>query len=181
MLTVLIPHYNKNIDGIDGVLGDCVYSFAGKSAELIVLTDNNLSQYKKLNIGMAMSGQPYVLITNNDTKYISGDLNDMCVPNTVTRPLLDGSPSRGFGHCFCIPRAVWQLIGKFDDSYEHGYFDDNDLVFTLEKHSIPINVVKTVNIHHPEHGGTTLQRIEGIGEASSRNSDYFISKWGRLP
>ena len=145
------------------------------------MTDNNLSQYKKLNMGMAMATQPYVLITNNDTTYISGHLEDLCVEGSVTRPLLDGERERGFGHCFCVPKKIWEDLGHFDDGYSHGYYDDNDWQFKLQSANIPITLVTTVNIHHPLHGGTTLENIEGIGEAREANMKRFKERWGRLP
>jgi hypothetical protein len=181
LLTVLIPHYNKNIGNIDQVLGECIRSFAGKSSELIVLTDNEKSQYQKLNMGMAMATQPFVMCANNDTQYTSGNLEDMCIEGAVTRPLIRGTRGSPFGHCFCVPKKIWEVLGHFEDRYKHGYYDDDDWLFKLEAARVPVILVDTVDIYHPDHGGTTLENIDNIGDVKEFNAQLFKERWGRTP
>lgn len=179
MLSLLVPYYDKNMPDKRGILARCLESFVGRIDDIIVLRDNDMSQYRKLNLGMQMARQPYVLIANDDTWYISGNLKDMCREGKMTRPLINGNSNMGWGHCFCLPMAVYELIGGFDGSYEHGYYDDNDLEFTLRKYGIGIELVDSVNIGHPPVGGTTLERIPG--DFRDANQQRFLEKWGRLP
>jgi hypothetical protein len=181
MITLLIPYYDKDMEFKKGVLGDCMASFAGKFDELIVIHDNETSQYEKLNKGMAMATNDFVVISNDDVQFRGGDLRHLCIDGFVTTPLINGMAKDRTGHIFCLPKNIWKDIGGFDTRYEHGYFDDNDFWFTLEKHGYPTKIIESVDVYHPRHGGTTLENIPNKGIFFENNRQKFVEKWGRMP
>jgi len=176
----VIPYYDKNLPHKAEYLKRCVNSFIGHFDNLIVVHGNDISQYEAINKGIAMSDTDYVIVSNDDCEYGSGNLHDLCIPDTLTVPHINDA-DRGLAmHIFALPKKIWEELGGFDGSYKHGYFDDNDAIFKLLDKGYKTKVINTVNIEHP-HFGTTLEAIEGSRSFFLENQDKFLKKWGRLP
>lgn len=180
-ISLLIPYYQAT--GKNEVLNACLTSFSDKVDQLLVNMDNSKSQYAKLNEMVDSSDGDYLIIANDDTTYISGDLKDLCVPDTVTHPLINDQSRGTHCHIFCVPRKILDEARKlnngkaFDDRYEHGYFDDDDFIKTVEKLGYTHRVIETVNIGHPPHGGTTLDKMPDRNRFFESNKLKFMQKW----
>ena len=171
MTTVVITNYHRDLE----CLWKCFKSFH-EADEIIIISSKFSSLSQKINKGFKMGGD-YVIITNDDVELLSGDINDLCIPNTVTSPLVNGEGQPFWGHIFCVPKTVYELTGGYDENYQHAWFDDTDFILTLEKHKIPMQSVPSVNVFHPHNGGTTLKTIPNFDEAKNHNEEYFNRKW----
>lgn len=179
MLSVVVTNYYWDLPD----LKECVKSFQGHCDELIVISGQETSLSQKINKGFEMSSGDYIIISNDDCKLHKGTLRDLQVPGAVTSPLINGAVRGEFsGHIFCVPREVYNITGGYDERYEQAYFDDDDFIFTLNKHNIPMMAVLDVDISHPPLGATTLDEIKKEkGDFYERNKQKFLEKWGRLP
>ena len=172
MTTVVITNYHRDLE----CLPRCFNSF--KEADEIIIISSKLSSLsQKINKGFKMGGD-YIIITNDDVELLTGDINDLCIPNTVTSPLVNGEGQPFFGHIFCVPKNIYEKTGGYDENYKHAWFDDTDFVMTLSKHGIPMQSVPSVNVFHPHGGGTTIKTLPDLDDVKRFNQEYFEKKWG---
>lgn len=181
MLSVVIPYYEAaGMEWKRPILKECVRSMAEHCDELLILSGTQSTLPKTINHGLALSQGDYVVVTNDDCKLIAGSLRDLCVPGTLTSPLINGD-NRGFsGHIWCAPREIIEATGGFDENYEIAYFDDDDWKFTVLDKGFKTKGIDTVNVYHPPTG-TTLDKREDRDHIFHKNRAYFKEKWGRLP
>jgi GT2 family glycosyltransferase/Tfp pilus assembly protein PilF len=81
------------------------------------------------------------------------------------------------GFCLLVRREVFDKIGAFDESYELGFFEDDDLCVRAREAGFALLVAQDVFIHH--FGSRTFA---GLGldyhEHLTRNFEHFKAKWG---
>lgn len=66
-------------------------------------------------IALEQMGAEYVLITDSDVRYLSGDLNDMCNPERITVPTIKEFPDTQFtAPTLCVPWWVVEEYGMYD-------------------------------------------------------------------
>lgn len=182
MITLVVPYYDKNLPNKKEYLLKLVESFTGHYDNLIVVHGNDISQYEAINKGFEMASSEYVIVLNDDCTYGTGNLSDLFVPDTLTVPLINDQDHGIAMHAFCLSKKMWESIGGFDGSYRHGYFDDNDAITSLVEKGYKTQVIGSVNVLHPQNGGTTLEALmKTDGNFFKENQDKFLKKWGRLP
>jgi GT2 family glycosyltransferase len=173
-ISAVITNYNPN----EQKLFDCFLSLQGKVLETILISSKNSSLGEKINMGFRVSKGDYILILNDDAVYENGNLEDLCVPGSITCPKINGIPISFHAHAFCVPREIYEATGGYDESYEQAYYDDWDFWRMVESKGFDKKVISTVNFTHPPVGATTLSTIAGINDIRERNRIKYFKKWG---
>lgn len=155
-------------------LMDCWCSLRGKSDEVLIISSKQSSLSEKVNAGIKATRGEYIIFTNDDAYLYSGSLEDLCVPNTVTTPTFNHGDRAIKFHVFCVPRAVFEKIGGYDERFAHAYYDDTDFARRCADAGIPIINVDTVDFMH-ENPASTLSKIDG--QFRGENAAKFNAKW----
>jgi glycosyltransferase involved in cell wall biosynthesis len=99
-LSLVIPHWPLD-EEIDGTLQRCLASFP-RECERIVVVNDGTGYGRNVNIGLRLASGEYIAVVNNDCRLAEGDVYDLCLPETVTSPLIIGE-RQGFGESTCRP------------------------------------------------------------------------------
>lgn len=178
-LSVIIPYMEAFPRKID-ILERCLNSLVGED-EVLVIENWKEGYAVPINYGLSQASSDFLLVMNDDIQQIRGDLKDLCDPTAVTTPIEDGQKAKYiWGNCFCLPRWVYEKTGGLDERYRISYFDDDDIIFTLQELGIPMKTVESVEFSNPQ-GGTTLHTFPDHNEFFEENKQRFLRKWGRLP
>jgi GT2 family glycosyltransferase len=185
-LSLVIPHWPLD-EEVDQALRRCVASFPPE-CERIVVVNEGTGYGRNVNIGLRTASGEYIAVVNNDCRLVEGDVYDLCVPETVTSPLIIGE-RQGFGQsiepggfhgCFwVVPRAVLDRVGLLDERFEHAYWEDDDFVARLGEADVPTRQVSSVRIRHV--GGLTTVKIPDHRQWLEVNERRFEEKWGWVP
>lgn len=178
MISIIIPFYPVDQKKYE-VLQQCTKSLP--DVEKIIVWNRREGYAKAINEGCKCASGDYFLIMNDDVILKSGNIEDLCVPNTVVSPTFNGKEYAAlWGSCFCVPRTVWEQIGGMDEQYTISYFDDDDLIASLQANNIPMKSQPTVVFDHPKPG-RTLESMPDRNVFYQENCEKFRKKWGRLP
>ena len=174
MISAVIPHWPKS-PAHKAALKRCLNSLEGVD-EIIVEVNDGIGFAKACNLGLAKTHGDYILVINNDTVVTRGNLQTLCVPDTVAVPRratgqVDNMP-RAF---YCMPRSVYEKVGGYDERFEGGYYEDDDLIRRWMEAGVPIIVKNIVEVNHI--GGLTMQEIDAKGY-SIANQKRYEEKWG---
>ena len=152
-------------------------------ADEIIVVENWKAGYAvPINFGFEQATGDYLMVLNDDLVMDQGgDLHDLCDPDAVTSPTVDGGEQDFWGCAFILPRWVYEKIGGMDERYRVSYFDDDDLMNTLRKHGIPMKSMPYINFWMPEGGGRTLHTFADHNEFFAENKEKFMEKWGYTP
>jgi len=181
-LSIVIPYYEaEGMEWKRPMLKECVQSFAGYCDEIIVLSGTQSTLPKTINHGYSLASGDFIIVSNDDCRLLTGSLRALCVPGTLTSPLINGNDRGYSGHIFCVDREMVEKTGGFDENYHIAYFDDDDFLFTVREKGYAVQTVPEVNVYHPPIGGTTLEKRSDRSEIYEKNKAYFKEKWGRLP
>ena len=102
-LTAVIPHWALDAE-IDDALRACLSSLP-PDCEKIVVVNEGTGFAANVNLGLRLATGDYVAVVTNDSRVVDGDVYDLCVPGTVTSPLLlekPGVESGGFHGAFWV-------------------------------------------------------------------------------
>lgn len=149
MLTLVIPTYSKN-EKLERMAYDFATTYKQQGARIIICEDGQIKSkwlldladhyiYNAENVGFTKNvnrgwkyalanGADYVAIVNSDTYWLSGNLNDLCVPGHITSPILENQTfprPQLRGSFFCVPKEVSDKYGFLDESMVT-YFSDQD-------------------------------------------------------
>jgi GT2 family glycosyltransferase len=185
-LSVVIPHWPLDAE-TDAALARCVASFPPECERIVVVNDGT-GYARNVNTGLRLTRSDYVAVANNDTELIAGDVYDLCVPRTVTSPLVIGE-RQGFGEsiepggfhgCFWVaPRPLLDEIGLLDETLGRAYFEDDDLLRRLHDAGIETRQMPGVHIRHV--GGLTTVKFPEHRDWLEASARSFEAKWGALP
>lgn len=148
-LQIVIPTYTKT-DELEKMAYDFALTYKQQGAKIIICEDgqkkskwlmdlsyvyiynsDNVGFTKNVNRGWKYAianGADYVGIVNSDTYWISGNLNDLCIPDTVTSPILENQAFGEYqlrGSFFVVPKTVSDRVGYLDESMKT-YCSDQD-------------------------------------------------------
>lgn len=148
-LVLLIPTYTKD-DKLEKMTYDFATTYKQQGAKIIICEDgqrkskwlmdladtyiynsDNVGFTKNVNRGWKYAlanGADYVGIVNSDTYWLKGDLNDLCIPNMVTSPILENQTFHKYqlrGSFFVVPKSVSNKFGFLDESMKT-YCSDQD-------------------------------------------------------
>lgn len=124
-LSLVIPHWPLD-EETNEALRRCVSSFPVE-CERIVVVNEGTGYARNVNTGLRLATGDYIAVVNNDCCLADGDVYDLCLPETVTSPLVIGE-RQGFGEslepgafhgCFwVVPQGVLDCVGLLDERFE---------------------------------------------------------------
>ncbi len=174
MISLIIPH--MPFPESDAALKECLDSIIGVDETLIIINDG-IGYGKAVNIGLQLARGDHLIVANNDTKLIKGTLRSLADSEAVTVPLIEPEPKdynpRAF---FCLPRWVYEKVGGFDERFEVGYWEDDDLISRLSKEGVKTKIVYQVEVTHKDGGGLTMKRM-GEQKYYDENKKRYEDKW----
>lgn len=177
MISVVIPYYEID-EGKRECLKKCVSSLSGPY-EFLIIFHKHLSFAKACNTGLALAHGEFICVVSDDVVLQEGALEDLCVQDVVASPRLNGVKHDFWGAFFCFPKSVYEKVGGFDERFEVGFYEDDDMIMRLKQTGIEMSGIEKVNAIHL--GGRTMSRIPHIEEIAMENRKKFKEKWGRLP
>jgi GT2 family glycosyltransferase len=81
---------------------------------------------------------------------------------------------------FFMPRSTYERIGKFDENFQVGGYEDTDYCYRLRQAGMKYGISGASFIHH--FGSITLGEFKKLGDRHvGPNRSYFIKKWGEDP
>jgi len=182
-LTTVIPHWPLD-EEVDDVLRACLASLP-HDCEKIVVVNEGTGFAVNVNIGLRLATGDYVAVVTNDTRVVEGDVYDLCVPGTVTSPLVLEKPGverRGFHGAFWVaPREVLDQVGLLDERFDGAFFEDDDYLARLKQADIPTRQVPSVQVWS-RRIGLTMSKLPDKGQGwLEANRRRFEEKWGWIP
>lgn len=172
-ISVVIPHWPLRPEH-DELLKRCVQALP-EVYEKIIVVNEGTGMGKAINKGFELATGDYLMTISNDCMWESGDIAELCNPEAIMLP--DKMPGQwDVPRCvYCMPRWIYEKVGGYDERFEVGYFEDDDLIHRWRLEGIPFRMTKVQVTHQP---GTTLDKMPRRDEIFKINSDKFIEKWG---
>jgi len=170
-----------------------------KGRVTLIRNEENVGFPKAVNQGIALSSAPYLCILNNDTEVYKGWLSEMIgiaeanpdigILNPASNNLGLCKPLEGLsgkwiemssciGFCMLIKREVVQKIGKFDEIYSPGNFEDTDFSRRAMKAGYKCVMAKGAYVYHVQNTG--FKKRKDWRERFKRNQEIFNERWGRI-
>jgi GT2 family glycosyltransferase len=171
--SLIVPH--MPFPESDALLKELLDSVLGVDERLIIVNDG-IGFGAAVNIGFKLARGDYFIVANNDTKLINGTLRSLPDERGVTVPYIEDSRDDNPRCFYCMPRWVYDEIGGYDEQFEIGYWEDDDLIMRLKEADIPIFLNDRVEVSHFNGGGLTVKRF-GEQELFDKNKERFIKKW----
>lgn len=81
---------------------------------------------------------------------------------------------------YITPVKTWQAIGRFDEEFKIGFFEDDDYSYRLKLAGMdhfPTNDLKPLKYIN----SGSLQKDAGLNKYFEKNRQHYIEKWGGLP
>ena len=182
-LSIVIPHWPLD-EEVDEALRTCLASLPA-DCEKIVVVNEGTGFAVNVNIGLRLATGDYVAVVTNDSQVLEGDIYDLCVPGTVTSPLVVEKPGiepGGFHGAFWVaPREVLERVGLLDERFEGAFFEDDDYLERLREAGIPTRQIPSVRVWS-RRIGLTMSKLPDKGQGwLSKNERLFEAKWGWVP
>ncbi|MBU1913326.1 MAG: glycosyltransferase family 2 protein [Candidatus Omnitrophica bacterium] len=170
-----------------------------KGAVILIRNEENIGFPKAVNQGIAISNAPYRCILNNDTEVYKGWLEEMIkiaesnsligIVNPSSNNLGQPQPMEGFsgkwiemssciGFCMLIKKEVIGKIGKLDEIYSPGNFEDTDFSRRAAKAGYKCVMAKGAYVYHGQNTG--FKKRKDWDEGFKRNLDIFNKRWGKI-
>lgn len=170
-----------------------------KGRVTLIRNKENVGFPKAVNQGIALSSAPYLCILNNDTEVYKGWLTEMVniaesnpdigILNPASNNLGLCKPLEGLsgkwiemssciGFCMLIKREVVQKIGKLDEIYSPGNFEDTDFSRSAIKAGYKCVMAKGAYVYHVQNIG--FKKRKDWRERFKRNQEIFNERWGRI-
>lgn len=168
MFTLVIPTYTKD-EKLERMTYDFVTTYKQQGANIIICEDGQRQSkwlmdladvyiYNKDNVGFTKNvnrgwkyalanGADYVGIVNSDTYWLSGNIQDLCVPDKITSPILENQTfprPQLRGSFFVVPKTVSDRIGFLDETMKT-YFSDQEYA---DKTMDIFQEIDTVRVYH---------------------------------
>src|SRR2546423_6526162 len=151
-----VPHWPLD-DEVDEALGACLASLP-HDCEKIVVVNQGTGFAVNVNIGLRLATSSYVAVVTNDSRVVAGDMYDLCVPDTVTSPLVLEKPGiepGGFHGAFWVaPREVLDRVGFLDERFEGAFFEDDDYLERLRRARVETRQITSVRVRSRRIGLT---------------------------
>jgi hypothetical protein len=183
LLSVVVPHWPLD-DEVDEALRVCLGSLP-RDCDKLVVVNHGTGFAVNVNIGLRLAMGDYVGVVTNDCRVLEGDVYDLCVPGTVTSPLVLEKPGierHGFHGAFWIaPREVLDRVGLLDERFQGAFFEDDDYLERLRQAGVPRREIPSVRVWS-RRIGLTMSKLPDKGERwFATNERRFEEKWGWAP
>ena len=182
-LSAVIPHWPLD-EELNQALRVCLDSLP-PDCEKIVVVNQGTRFAVNVNIGLGLATGDYVAVVTNDSEVIQGDVYDLCVPGTVTSPLVVDKPGIApgafHGAFWVAPRGVIERVGLLDERFEGAFFEDDDYLERLRREGIPAREIDSVSVAS-RRIGLTMSKLPDRGKGWLKaNERRFEEKWGWAP
>jgi hypothetical protein len=166
-------------EGKAKMLYDCMENLVG--ADEILALVNPI----KAHIGFAdawnriatLATGDYIVFVGDANYQTEGNLKEMCIPDTVTYPKLNGKFD-ALPWIFCVPKNIYEQIGLYDMRFNEGsHWEDTDFWRRIRANNIKIAPIEFVNFNKPVNG-TSIRHIENSQGRIERNKQLYFEKWG---
>jgi hypothetical protein len=179
----VIPHWPLD-EELNEALRRCLSSLPAECEKIVVVNDGT-GFAVNVNLGLALATGDYIAVVTNDSHVVEGDVYDLCVPGTVTSPLVLDKPGiepGGFHGAFWVaPRDVVDRVGQLDERFEGAFFEDDDYLERVRGAGIPTRRIDSVRVSSP-FVGLTMSKLPDRGKAwLTVNERRFEQKWGWTP
>lgn len=166
-----------------------------------VIQPNCEFNYNKfLNIGLEHCKNEWVLISNNDTIYHKGFIEEMLKANKFDQSILSMSPMDDDWHrhntmnknipvhygyrtsyeiagwSIFVKREILKKIGGFDENFKYWY-QDNDYALTLQKNNIKHALITKSKVTHLLSKSLNLIDSNKKFEMTDGLNKTFMNKW----
>lgn len=165
-----------NLEGVDEKLNKAVRSLHGHD-ELILVVNDKFGFGPSVNVGLKYATGDFLVVMNNDIEFIEGSVKDLANEHAVVVPRIEPEP-RDYNprSIYCMPRWVFEKLGGYDEQFEVGYFEDDDLIVRLRQAEVPIIFEPDVLVSHYNGGGLTMKQV-GEQHYFSLNKERYERKW----
>lgn len=164
-------------DGKWGIVEKCAKSLRGHDELVVFAHKENMGFVESWNAAVRMTRGDYIVCVGDNNFQTSGDLKDLCIPDTITSPTHNGVLKEFWAFVFCLPRTVYEKYGLYDMIYNEGiHYMDEDFYRRMQKEQVPMRGIQSVNFEHPL-GGRTVNKQDKFTLKVQRNSDIFRSRW----
>jgi len=164
-LTIVIPHWPLD-EEVEEALRQCVASLPS-DCEKIVVVHSGTGFAVNVNLGLRLAAGEYVAVVTNDSRVVEGDVYDLCVPGTVTSPIVLEKPGiepGGFHGAFWVaPREVLERVGPLDERFEGAFYEDDDYLERLRREQIPTRQIASVQVRS-RRVGLTMSKLPDRGQ-----------------
>lgn len=182
-LSVVVPHWPIDAE-VDEALRACLASLPADCEKLVIVNDGT-GFAPNVNRGIALATGDFIAVVTNDTRVIEGDVYDLCLPGTVTSPVVLEKPGiepGGFHGAFWVAsRDIIDRIGPLDERFEGAFFEDDDYLERLREARIPRRQIGSVRVVSRRVGLTMSKVGDRADEWYRRNERRFEEKWGWVP
>ena len=153
--------------------------------EKIVVVNDGTGFAVNVNVGLRIATGEYLAVVTNDTEVVGGNVYDLCLPGTVTSPLVLEKPGvepGGFhGAFWAIPRDVLERVGPLDERFEGAFYEDDDYLQRLREAGVPRKQIASVRARS-RRIGLTMSKLPDKGQGwLAANRQRFAEKWGWTP
>lgn len=162
------------------ILKRCLDSLVGADEILSLVTHDStpLGFADSWNRLATLSTGDYIVFIGDNNIMTLGNLKELCIPNTVTSPSINGGSSEFQGMVFCMPRNIYNQIGLYDMKFNYGcHWEDIDLWRRIKENNIELKVISAVNFNRPQ-GGRTIDLFPDHIAKKRLNHSLYIEKWG---
>ena len=189
----------------NGSMNSTAEYLSGLDYVTVIRNDENLGCAAAWNQGLSAASADWVLFLNNDVIVTSGWLEGMlefaeAKPVDVVSPAIREGPCDydidsyaakfvtrmkrhtrmgvANGICFAVRRTVFEKVGRFDENFRIGQFEDADFFRRVALAGFRLGITGRSFIHH--FGSVTQNHIRSVDKDSSyeaANRAYYRRKW----
>lgn len=174
-------------------------SESNKNRTILIRNEENLGFPKAVNQGIEFSSAAYLCVLNSDTEVYKGWLEEMIgiAESNVAIGIVNPSSnnlgqseslknssgkwiemSSCIGFCMLIKREVIQKIGRFDEIYSPGNFEDTDFSRRAIMTGYRCVMAKGAYVYHVQNTG--FKKRKDWDKNFKRNLGIFNKKWGKI-
>ena len=118
---------------------------------------------------------------------LNDDVVLTCGEEAINRIIEKGAAENAFHRprpfynwsAFILRKTVFEKVGRFDETFQRCYFEDNDYQYRMKLAGIPIRYENDLNPEIYKNSQSILK--DPILSNYIDNRDYFVKKWGGMP
>ncbi|WP_110933856.1 glycosyltransferase family 2 protein [Paenibacillus bouchesdurhonensis] len=179
----------------EGFPAACNRGLAIASGEQLLLLNNDVIVTPRWlsNMLRALYSADDIGIVGPVSNYASGRQQVDMVWNTLeefmqiaerynqTDPAKWQDVNRLVGLCFLFRRKLWDIVGRFDERFSPGHYEDDDYCYRARKKAFRLLISGDTLIYHGGSASFAAKNPDGWKSLLELNRQKFIDKWGIDP
>jgi hypothetical protein len=175
-VSTIIPFWSYALEA-DEQLKRCIDSI--DADEIIIVANEPNARGEpcvgmRVNQGLRLAHGDYLVVIMSSVVLQSGSIRDLCVPDTITSPDVNGLGQAFHGCCCCIPRSIYEERGGWDPTFT-AFFVDDDYLCRMHHGGVAIKCIREVKVRH--EGGRAHALLD-TSRLMAENRYRFILRWG---